>query len=79
MPHDRVPIANGSVDKADVLAAAKSKNVHPTSTAAYRIEENSVNHEMILVIIVSLLVAIFGPMHISSFAYFSIVEVLCGF
>ncbi|KAL6660880.1 hypothetical protein ACP70R_000264 [Stipagrostis hirtigluma subsp. patula] len=42
MPHGRVPIGNGAVDKADVLAAAKSKNIQPNHTTAYRsvLEEN---------------------------------------
>ncbi|TVU26073.1 hypothetical protein EJB05_28602, partial [Eragrostis curvula] len=62
--HGRVPIGNGVVDKAEVLAAAKSKHVQQSNTAAYRsvveenellrerneslLEENGVNRELIL-------------------------------
>lgn len=41
--HGRVPIGNGVVDRAEVLAAAKSKHVQPSiSAAAYQsvVEEN---------------------------------------
>uniref|UniRef100_J3MAG6 Uncharacterized protein n=1 Tax=Oryza brachyantha TaxID=4533 RepID=J3MAG6_ORYBR len=70
LPHGRVPIGNGDVKKADVLAAAKSSSVRPTKSASYQcvieentklkkineinIEENSVNRELIMSIFTNL-------------------------
>ena len=47
MPHGRVPIANGDVEKADILVAVKSHNVHPTKIAhGSLVEENEQLKEM---------------------------------
>ncbi|XP_062192781.1 uncharacterized protein LOC133896234 isoform X2 [Phragmites australis] len=41
MPHGRVPIANGVIEKADILAAVKSNNVHISKIAhGSLVEEN---------------------------------------
>ncbi|XP_006664969.1 uncharacterized protein LOC102717211 isoform X1 [Oryza brachyantha] len=69
LSHGRVPIGNGAVKKADVLAATKSSIVRPTKSASYQcvieentklkineinIEENSVNRELIMSIFTNL-------------------------
>lgn len=35
LPHGRVPIGNGAIKKADVLLAAKSRNIRPSNSTSY--------------------------------------------
>ena len=48
LPHGRVPIADGVVDKEEVRVVAKSNNLCPVSTASYRtvVDENDELKEM---------------------------------
>jgi len=48
LPHGRVPIADGAVDKEEVRVVAKSNNLRPVNTASYRtvVDENDELKEM---------------------------------
>lgn len=47
LPHGRLPIGNGAVKKADVIAAAKGRNIRPSNTPSYRalLQENAQLHQ----------------------------------
>jgi hypothetical protein len=48
LAHGRVPIADGAVDKENVIVVAKSNNLRPTNTASYRtvVDKNDQLKEM---------------------------------
>ena len=95
MPHGRVLIGDGVVDKACVLVHAKSASVMPPNHDKYRsvivenerlketngllIEENGVHRDLVMVKIVYYLHRLTRPMHAFLCGCFLTVENLCGF
>jgi len=95
MPHGRVLIGDGAVDKACVLVHAKSASVMPPNHDKYRsviaenerlketngllIEENGVHRDLVMVKIVYYLHRLTCPIHAFLCGCFLTVENLCGF
>ena len=89
MPHDRVLIGDGAVDKACVLVHAKSASVMPPNHDKYRsvIAENErlketnglLIEDLVMVKIVYYLHRLTHPMHAFLCGCFLTVENLCGF